>query len=181
MPRPRKGSKTTEPSETQGSNPKGPSYLTRSVSAKAALDTSKDNSNLSDLEPQEQRFKQIRGRDLKRSNHSLAKSKSSPSASKNPKKKLDNLRSESSNQRSRSKNSAERHILIPSVANRVANLEDRGEKRKAPETTPTKSPAAKNHRHTEMADDAIDKVPDHEKADYAEKGARPKRFSRQKL
>ena len=31
---------------------------------------------------------------------------------------------------------------IPSVANRVANLEDRGEKRKTPETTPTKSPAA---------------------------------------
>ena len=63
MPRPPKGAKTTEPSETQGSNPKGPSYLTRSVSAaKAALDTSKDNSNLSDLEPQEQRFKQIRSR-----------------------------------------------------------------------------------------------------------------------
>ena len=189
MPRPPKGAKTTEPLDTQGSNSKVPIHLTRSVSAsaKAASDNSKDNSKLSELEPKEPRVKK-RGRDPNKSSRILAKSKSSPSASKNPKKKLDNLRSESSNQRSRSKNSAERHILIPSVANRVANLEDRGEKRKAPETTPTKSPAAKNHRHTEMADDAIDmaddaidKVPDHEKADYAEKGARPKRFSRQKL
>ena len=184
MPRKGKVPTITEPSENQGSEIPGPSHFTRSVSAaKAASDISKDHSNLGATEPQEQRLKKKRDRDPKRPSLSLAKSKGSSSASKkNPKKTLDNLRLETSTSRSRSKNSAERHHINPSVATRVANLEDReNHKRKTPETTPTKSPAAKNLRQITMAGDIVPDVPPHEPADHAGKDQRPIKFSREKL